>query len=869
MITGGNTAGQPRLSKARRFRQHHPHLCGTLIALAAYALTAAIVTYPLVFNLSTSLAGNGDNYEYHWTLWRVQQVLSGSGGGLARLPWLNHPAGLYHPFMLTMLTVDLTAAPFLLIFPPHVVYNVIFLSGFVLCGLSAYWFATALTGNRQAGLLAGFVFGFFSNKMGHALAGHLPQTLAYWPPLFGLLLWCVLEQPVWRRAVLCGLVLIPTLLVHPIHVVYFVLPLTLALFLEAITSWRGRLFGWNQMRALLVVFGVAALVVTPVLWPSISGEWDEGYLRASGTVRYSTDLLAWVTPSPYHPLFRLAHWIPGYATDVFPSESTLYEGLAYPGILVALLASWALLKSGRKTWTWAVLAVVCLALSLGPILKMGGETVVYTVDDYETNVVLPYALVKSLPLVSVSRTPGRISETAVFALAMLVALGFDALPDWLTCRWRSSALATVLAAGIVLETLVVWPMPLRDVGTPETIRALAAERPQGAVLHVPLFPEATVKNEALHYQTLHERPIVGGWVHRQLPQAKPWTTTFSGLLEADPEDSDIVPRPGTDQRTVWLEYLDVDYMILHKDQSESTAEYRSSIEKLAGAPIDECEALAAFAIPTDGKMPSEPYLYTVGGKWSAPLRNDAGEWVRWVRGSGHIYIYSTETRQVRIAFAADSALDLAHLELLVDGVTVDRFVVCGRMAYYSRALAWEPGMHTLIFRRVYESQALSAQGGRWDVLAIGGVRVIPEDSVPPEASLDIDLGGLTRLTGYALETSTLQPGGTLPVTLYWTASQPLSEDYVVFAHLVNEDGSLVTQWDGEPWEGRFPTTSWPTGSIVAHQVQLRLPVELAPDAYSLRVGMYRWPSLERLPVSSDVPGAEANLVELQKLRIRE
>jgi hypothetical protein len=340
-----------------RVGQRWPGLWWALFAALAYTLVAIVVTYPLILSLSSSLAGTSDSYEYNWTFWRVKQVVSGSGGDLAHLSWINHPAGLYHPFMLTMLTVDLTALPFLLIFPSHVVYNLHVLSGLALCGLSAYRFISELTGDRWAGLIGGFVFGFFPNKMGHVIAGHLPLTLTYWGPLFALSLWRVVWKPGWRRGLVRGLVLVPTLLVHPIHVACFVLPVTLAILSYALVRLGRGVFERKRLWALMLAFGMAALVVVPIWWLSVSAEWDEGYLDAEGTVKYSTDLLAFFTPSPYHPVLGPVGWLPTYARKVFSNEDALIEGLAYPGLLTALLGFWALVKCWRGPgygvcWRW-------------------------------------------------------------------------------------------------------------------------------------------------------------------------------------------------------------------------------------------------------------------------------------------------------------------------------------------------------------------------------------------------------------------------------------------------------------------------------------------------------------------------------------
>ena len=103
------------------------------------------------------------------------------------------------------------------------------------------------------------------------------------------------------------------------------------------------------------------------------------------------------------------------------------------------------------------------------------------------------------------------------------------------------------------------------------------------------------------------------------------------------------------------------------------------------------------------------------------------------------------------------------------------------------------------------------------------------------------------------------------VILNWRAVTSLNEDFVVFTHLLDDNGALVAQLDAEPADGRFPTSAWPEGGVFGYSVSLPLPADLTPGDYRLLTGMYRWPSLERLPVLSERPGAEDRVVELEWL----
>ncbi len=127
----------------------------------------------------------------------------------------------------------------------------------------------------------------------------------------------------------------------------------------------------------------------------------------------------------------------------------------------------------------------------------------------------------------------------------------------------------------------------------------------------------------------------------------------------------------------------------------------------------------------------------------------------------------------------------------------------------------------------------------------------------PEAArpVNADLGHQIALAGYNAPDS-LRAGKEFDVTLYWKAQQPPEDNYVVFVHVLDANKRLVAGHDGPPMEGRYPTRAWlPGNEIVPDTHHITLPPDLAAGVYRLQVGMYRWPSLERLPVW-DEQGAE-------------
>jgi len=105
-------------------------------------------------------------------------------------------------------------------------------------------------------------------------------------------------------------------------------------------------------------------------------------------------------------------------------------------------------------------------------------------------------------------------------------------------------------------------------------------------------------------------------------------------------------------------------------------------------------------------------------------------------------------------------------------------------------------------------------------------------------------GEVIVLEGYAWEVGP----EALQVTLRWSTSQPLDDDYRVFVHLVDPagEGQALTQGDASPLDGRWPTAFWLPGVPLDDTHTVPLPDDLPAGRYRLLVGLYDPLSGERL-----------------------
>jgi len=98
---------------------------------------------------------------------------------------------------------------------------------------------------------------------------------------------------------------------------------------------------------------------------------------------------------------------------------------------------------------------------------------------------------------------------------------------------------------------------------------------------------------------------------------------------------------------------------------------------------------------------------------------------------------------------------------------------------------------------------------------------------------------LINLRGYEVHQDTVQPGGAIDVDLYWEVTGKPPGDYLLFVHLIDENGAMVAQRDTHPGLGNFPASNWEPGNRFVESVRLIVPqTAYAPNVASLAVGYY-------------------------------
>jgi hypothetical protein len=184
-------------------------------------------------------------------------------------------------------------------------------------------------------------------------------------------------------------------------------------------------------------------------------------------------------------------------------EQVGWLGPGLVGLCVAGL--WKRPRGGREG-RWVVLLVVFGIWAAGPFVQLAG---------HGSPLWMPAVLLRWVPFVANARIPARAIVVVYLACAMLAALGARRL----LADHRHRPLFAALVALVVLDYAPAR-MPIMFPARPPTIERLAAGRISGAVLEVPFglrdgFGETgSLDPQSMWLQTVHQRPIAGGFVAR-------------------------------------------------------------------------------------------------------------------------------------------------------------------------------------------------------------------------------------------------------------------------------------------------------------------------------------------------------------------
>lgn len=559
------------------------------VGALACAVTA-VFTYPLILNWQTHVPGVkiADSLEHAWFAWWFDYAIFTLHQSPAELTYLFHPVYVEHPLLTAMawsrivpmiaihLGSSLTAT-----------YNAHIFISYVLTWLFSSMLILELTEHKATAVVAGAIFAFFPNRTMHVLYGHYTQQITYQYPLLVWTLWRVWKRPSWQRGIWLGLALILAAIVDLMPLAYFAAPVTLFLLLFFFFTDRQRFLSRQMLKVLSLAFGIAALVVIPLVWPLFNEatQGDLTWYQSGGIAEFSADALALFMPLPGHILTRLSERLSAFSINIHHWAYSDFEAQIYAGWITLVLAGIGVWRERNRipsVGLWLLIAIATAILALGPLLRLGGQVQQLADGRY---IFLPYFLVTKLPFIEWGRTPARLHFTTMFALMILAGYGLR----FLLVRWKRPIVqvgtATLFLALILIDSTFTTNWPLLSTEIPSYMSEIAADPRAVSVLDIPVNNYRGEKYYML-YQTVHQHPIVGGHAYRTPQEIVDLREEIVTSLVTQGDISSLIQNK-------------IGYVVLHhtiEDEAGTLPLVLSNLNALAGPPDYQDELITVFLL---------------------------------------------------------------------------------------------------------------------------------------------------------------------------------------------------------------------------------------------------------------------------------
>jgi hypothetical protein len=142
-------------------------------------------------------------------------------------------------------------------------------------------------------------------------------------------------------------------------------------------------------------------------------------------------------------------------------------------------------------------------------------------------------------------------------------------------------------------------------------------------------------------------------------------------------------------------------------------------------------------------------------------------------------------------------------------------------------------------------------------------------SEPPlSRRVEANFANKVKLLGYDLGTNRAEPGGGIPLTIYWQALDWLGSDYTIFTKLLAADQTVYGGRERLPQEG-YRTLYWAPGEIITDSFGLPVEATAPPGIYTINIGLYQQVGEQALslPLVQDGQPIEASSITIGPVKI--
>jgi hypothetical protein len=572
-------------------------------AIALFLALTLIVTYPLIFQMTSHIPLCCDSWLNYWYMWWTKKAALGLYADQFYTDLMYYPIGARLSF--EGLYNSILGAALWPIFGGVLTYNLLFLSTYILGAFGVYLLVWRLTGDGQAGIVAGVIFVFFPLR--NEYLDFLNISTIQWIPFLALWFIKMVDEPTIKKALVTAVFFLLVVLSSGYYAV------STTFMLAVILLWNFRKTLNKDFARSFGVFAVASLALAlPFIYPSLTESLsDDSVLKNSHfTPFFSADLFSFMVPPWLNPIYA------EYVRHIYALFQThITEWDSYLGIFTVALMLVAIFKvEARRTGMWLLLFLLFVIISLGPYLQILGKEF--------NDVKLPFYYLQEQPIIDSMRSPKRFLVAAMLAAAVLAGFGAHYIfSRKVTGRWLGLGLMMVLI-GLIITDYWGWPRNLvtSDASYPSFFEEIARNEGDIVILYIPITN--IVNSQPLYYQTIHGKRIIGGYVERPLPEATKylekdnkflaglnlWKQYHQGRYEAKTE---ITPEEERDAFKFFSEHPKLKYVVYMKKlffhpNMRLLEVYRPWLDRHFGTPVYEDELVAVYEVNPNAIPPSGP-----------------------------------------------------------------------------------------------------------------------------------------------------------------------------------------------------------------------------------------------------------------------
>jgi hypothetical protein len=648
-----------------------------LAVISAYLALTLLATYPLARLAGSSIPQGDDSWQNYWNLWWAKTALVDRFVNPYVTSDLHYPYGTTLYFHTLNLLGGIFSLPIVVTFGIPAAYNVLVVASFVLSGYGTYRLTryvltrqTAPTelgsGVRLAAFFAGAVFAFSSYRYAHVL-GHLDLVSTQWLPFSVLFLLKVRDEGGWRNVMIAALFLLATALTSSYYMVFVFIFLSCIV----IDLFVGRTKEWSMpMRRIVSTVVVFLILGLPVLLPMLVLGRAEGRVSnvALDVNRFSADALAFVIPSPLSSVW--GDIVASIHRVISPNGGV--ETVVFLGFVPLAVGGIGLKRCPALRRYWLPPLLLFASLALGPVMHVAGQAILP-----QLAAIMPYSLLASLPYGDIPRVPARYAVMAMLCLSVIAGAGLRTLLRNLKAPTQV-AVASLLTALAIGENVIV-PLPLMTVDEPPFFNQIRSDATRGGMLELPVQNERQDIPERMFYQTIHEKPIYGGYLSRALPplsfDAVPGFSQLTTLSDGvdDVVRYDAAGLPGISRAA--LNFYGAGYVVIEKKFMAPAAfeRGREIADRLLGpaSRIYHSDQLVGYSVP-QAPASAPPAIWLDTG-WSYLERlPDHGldgrtlRW-RWMSERARLGVIAAHSTEVRLNFVAQALGRVRRLQFVVNG----------------------------------------------------------------------------------------------------------------------------------------------------------------------------------------------------------